>query len=453
MTRAARDGLLAWLSKRVFYPLWEIKNGSHRRQYLDALVESQWWDAERFRNWQWDRLREAVDYAFANVPYYTARYGAAGFDGTLRSWEDFRRLPLLGKKDIRDNQQGLLSREFKREALVEARTGGSTGTALTLFFDRRCQELRNAAAMRSDLWAGWDLGMQVAAIWGNPPVARTLKEKLREQLLERVIYLDTMCIDRDSVRRFVELWRRTQPRMIFGHSHSIYVLARYLRELGVDDLRPAGIVSTSMMLLAPERGFIEQWFGCRVTNRYGCEEVGLIACECERHDGLHLNMDHVVVEFLRDDGSRADPGEEANIVVTDLINRGMPLIRYCVGDMGVASSRACACGRGHPLMERITGRQADFLKRPDGSLVAGVSLVERTLTAIPGIEQMQLVQDEARLLCAKVVKGAGFDDRGERRLREELQSAFGGEMAIEIRYVRELDQTGAGKYRFSICNV
>jgi phenylacetate-CoA ligase len=251
MTRGDAGGLPAWLARRVFYPLWEIKNGSRRRQYLDALLKSQWWDAERYRNWQWDRLREAVHCAFANVPYYTARHSAVGFDGVLRSWEDFRRLPLLGKKDIRENHEALLSREFKRETLVEARTGGSTGTALTLFFDRRCQELRNAASMRSDQWAGRDVGMQVAAIWGNPPVARTLKEKLRELLLQRVIYLDTMHIDRDRVQRFVGEWRRTKPRVIFGHSHSIYVLARYLQELGIDDLRPTGIVSTSMMLLAP----------------------------------------------------------------------------------------------------------------------------------------------------------------------------------------------------------
>src|SRR6266853_1355579 len=444
---------LTWLSKHVFYALWEIKDDSHRRQYLRALSKSQWWKAETFRNWQWERLREAVGYAFAHVPYYTTRYGAAGFDGTLRSWEAFQRLPLLLKQDIRENADDLLSREYRREDLVEARTGGSTGTALTLYSDKRCQELRNAAAMRSDQWAGWDMGMKVAAIWRNPPVANTLKKKLRNALLDRTIYLDTMDINHRSVLRFVEKWRRTKPKMIFGHSHSIYILAKYLKELEVQDLRPVGIISTSMMLLGPERQFIEGAFGCPVTNRYGCEEVGLIACECEQHKGLHLNLDHVVAEFLREDGSVAKPGEDANIVVTDLINRGMPLIRYCVGDMGVPSDRTCACGRGHALMERVTGRQADFLKRPDGSMVAGVSLVERTLTAIPGIEQMQLVQNELHRVAVKLVKGKQFDEKSEDALRREFRSVFGDAVAIEIQYVPLLDQTGAGKYRFSICNV
>jgi phenylacetate-CoA ligase len=167
---------------------------------------------------------------------------------------------------------------------------------------------------------------------------------------------------------------------------------------------------------------------------------------------LHLNVDHVLVEFLRDDGSDAGPGEEANIVVTDLSNRGMPLIRYSVGDMGVLSDRECACGRGQPLMDSITGRRADFLKRPDGSLVAGVSLVERTLTAIPGIEQMQLVQDELRRVCAKVVRDSDYSEESERSLRGELQAAFGHDVVIDVRYVPALDQSRSGKYRFAICN-
>jgi phenylacetate-CoA ligase len=445
--------MLTWLSKHVFFPLWEIKDGSCRRQYLRELSASQWLDRHALLELQWARAREAVEYAFRNCPYYRERLAAVAPGGSLCDWEHFKRLPLLTKHDIRENGDGLLSRNFRRKDLVEARTGGSTGVALTIYFDKPCQEMRNAAAMRSDTWAGRDIGMAVAAIWGNPPPADTLKKRLRNLLLDRCIYLDTMDISDGSVRRFVEEWRRAKPRVMFGHAHSIYLLARYLKDTGVSDLQPAGIISTSMMLLTPEREFIEQVFGCRVTNRYGCEEVGLIACECERHDGLHLNVDHVVVEFLRADGSDADPGEEASIVVTDLINRGMPLIRYCVGDTGVLSARTCACGRGQPLMERITGRQADFLKRPDGSLVAGVSLVERTLTAIPGIEQMQLVQNELRRLVVKLVRGAQFGEEAELALRTELQSALGAAVAIDIQYVSSLDQSGAGKYRFAICNV
>lgn len=445
--------MLNWLSKHVFFPLWEIKDGANRQQYLQELSATQWQDPKTLRQRQWQRVRETVEYAFKHCSYYRTNYANPGFNGTIRDWEDFRRLPLLTKRDIRENEATLLSREFQREELVEAKTGGSTGTALTLYFDERCQQMRNAAAMRSDRWAGWDIGMKIAAVWGNPPVADTFKKKLRNLLLDRYIFLDTMDINESSIRRFVDAWRRERVQVLFGHAHSIYILATYLRRMGVEDLQPRGIIATSMMLLEPERRIIEEVFKCRVIDRYGCEEVGLIACECEQHQGLHLNVDHLVVEFLRDDGTEATPGEEANIVLTDLINRGMPLIRYRVEDMGVPSDRRCPCGRGLPLMERVIGRQADFLKRPDGSLVAGVSLVERTLTAIPGIEQMQLIQDELHYVRAKVVRDSQFDEKTEHKLRNELQVALGESIRMEIQYVGALDQTRLGKYRFAICNV
>lgn len=445
--------MLSWLSKHVFFPLWEFKDGARRKEYLAELTASQWQSAESLRHAQWERLREIVRYAGRSCPYYQRQFESIGFDGELADWDDFRRLPLLAKQDVRDHTDDLISREFARGDLIEARTGGSTGTSLTIFADARCQEMRNAAAMRSDQWAGWDIGMKVAAVWGNPPVADTLKKKLRNLLLDRYIYLDTMDISEASVRQFIDLWRREKPQVMFGHSRSLYILAGFVERFGASDLRPRGIISTSMQLLDPERQAIERAFGCPVTNRYGCEEVSLIACECEQHDGLHLNMDHVLVEFLRDDGAPAQPGEDANIVVTELINRGMPLIRYRVGDMGVLSERACACGRGLPLMERVTGRRADFLKRRDGSLVAGVSLVERTLTAIPGLEQMQLVQDRIDSIEARIVTDGRFDEAAARALLGELKGVFGDGTEIRLSRVSALDQTASGKYRFSICNV
>jgi phenylacetate-CoA ligase len=445
--------VLTWLSKHVFFPLWEVKDGAHRRRYLRELSASQWWKPEVLRQRQWERVREIVHYAYGHCTYYKSHYANLEFDGVLGTWGDFRRLPLLTKQDIRDNEEKLLSKAFRREDLVQAKTGGSTGTALNLYFDERCQEMRNAAEMRSHYWAGRDIGTKFAAVWGNPPAADTLKKKIRNLLIDRIIYLDTMSIDEKSIRSFFERWRREKPRVVFGHAHSIYILATYLRDMGIKDLQPHGIITTSMVLLESERRVIEDVFNCQVTNLYGCEEVGLIACECEQHDGFHLNIDHLIVEFLRDNGTEAAPGEEANIVVTDLINRGMPLIRYQIEDRGILSDRECPCGRGLPLMERVVGRQADFLKRRDGSLVAGVSLVERTLTAIQGIQQMQLVQDDLDLLQVKVVKDKNYTLESEINLKKELGDVFGDGITIKVDYVLELDKTIRGKYRLAICNV
>jgi phenylacetate-CoA ligase len=443
-----------WLSTHVAWPLWEIDNGTRVLRGLRELDRTQWLSNDELADRQWLKLKRILSEAYAAVPYYRAQFKRAGIHpSAITSPEEFARLPILSKADLRREGEQLFHRDVDRRKLIESKTGGSTGKALTIYADWACRDLRNAAAIRSDRWAGWDFGRKRAALWGNPPVPGSWRARVREALHDRTVYLDTMNLNDATMAAFVEVWRAYRPEVLFGHSHSLFIWARWLHDRGIDDLRPVGIISTSMMLLPPERAVIESVFGCAVTDRYGCEEVGLIACECERHEGFHINVDHVYAEFLREDGSAADPDEPAALVVTDLINFGQPLIRYRIEDVASRSSRSCPCGRGLPLMETVVGRVADFLYRRDGSQVAGVSLVERTLTAFPGIEQMQIVQASIEELTLKVVRMGGYSPDVERRLISEFRSVFGEGVRIVFEYVERIPQLPSGKFRFAICSV
>lgn len=443
-----------FLSKNLFHPLWDLKDHSIRLKTLRELEKTQWMNSAELKRIQFKRAQEIIRYAYENCEYYKTSLDARGIrPEDIREEAGILKIPILTKKDIRENTDRLISRKYRKEGLVSAKTGGSTGKSLTLFFDKRCQEMRNAAAIRSDRWAGWEMGMKKAALWGNPPVTDTLKKRIRNGLIDRVIYLDTMNLNKKSMMEFISIYRRYRPGTIFGHSHSIYVFAKFLQENMITELSPEGIVSTSMMLMSNERKLIEDVFHCKVTNRYGCEEVGLIACECEEHKGMHLNIDHLYVEFIKEDGTPAKPGEEGSIVVTDLINHGMPLIRYRIEDVGIPTNKKCSCGRGLPVMSSVAGRVADFLVKKDGSLVAGVSLVERTLTAIKGIEQMQIVQDSLDEIKINIVKSAEYSTSTENELIGELTSVFGPAIRIELRFTDNIPQERSGKYRFSICNI
>lgn len=437
----------------VFEPLWDLYEGSRRLRTLRQLERSQWWDRERLEALRSQRLRELVTDAAATSPFYAKRFAEAGIDPQrVQSIEDLRSLPLLTKADVRSELARILSTEYRQENLVGAKTGGSTGEALRVFCDRAGVEIRAAAALRADIWSGWRLGQPVAAVWGNPSRPRTFKHRLRGWLKDRVFCLDTMKIDEAAIERFVADWRSWRPGLLYGHAHSLYILAEALRARGIA-LRPPGIVATSMMLIRPERKVIEEVFGVPVTDRYGCEEVSLIACECEQHRGLHLNAEHAYVEFLRDDGAACAPGEDGRIVVTELVNRGMPMIRYEVGDRGVPSDRPCACGRAMPLMESLTGRTADFLVAMDGSRVAGVSLIERTLTRFAGIRQMQLIQDRHGAAGVNLVPAEGWNEQVRAELIAELRSHLGAGFAIEVREVPSIALERSGKYRFAICRI
>ncbi|TDT39478.1 phenylacetate-CoA ligase [Halospina denitrificans] len=446
--------MLESLSKHFFYPLWELKDRSIRLAELKRLEAQQWQSAEIVAEDQWARLSELLRHAQTNSPWYRKLFREQCVDvETIRTPGDFQSLPVTTKKDIRNNTDAFIADGFRKEDCVRAKTGGSTGVSLDLYFDKACQERRNAAQFLVDRWAGWDLGVKKAAVWGNPPVAKTPKQKIRQVLLDRTVYLDTMDLSPDSMAEFVALWRQEKPKVIFGHAHSIFQFARYVLDSSITDLRPKGIVATSMMLLEPERQVIEQAFGCSVTNRYGCEEVGLIACECESHNGLHLNMPHVYVEFLDAHDQPVSPGQPGKIVVTDLNNYAMPLIRYRVEDVGVPSERSCSCGRSWPLMERLEGRVADFLKTPDGSQVAGISLVERTLTKVPGLEQMQLVQEDLHFIRINRVKARDYTPDTDDQLINEMRGVFPETVRLQIETVPSIPQEPSGKFRFSICKV
>jgi phenylacetate-CoA ligase len=441
------------LSRHVFHPLWDVKDRSQRLKLLRKLERTQWEPRAVLEARQRERLNAIVRYAAENSPYYGRLFRENRFDPASFTPTQFSALPVLTKAIIRSSTDEMLSRQFRRSELGEHRTGGSTGVALTTYFDPDWRVIRTADYMRSDQWAGLYHGMKVAALWGNPPVAGSFKERIRRLLIDRFLYLDTIDLNDRSIGAFISAWRREQPEVLLGHSHSLYMLARHLQDHHVSDLRPQGIISTSMMLLAHERRVIEDAFGCKVTDRYGCEEVGLIACECEVHNGMHLDIEHLYVEFIRADGTAAAPGEEGAIVITDLINKGMPFIRYRIEDVGVPTDRMCPCGRGAPLLERVAGRVADYLKRTDGSLVAGVSLVERTLTAIEGIEQLQVVQPAREEIVLNIVRAPDYSAASEAALLAEFGVVFGPGIRFRPTYVASIPQERSGKYRFSICRV
>ena len=262
-----------------------------------------------------------------------------------------------------------------------------------------------------------------------------------------------MALSPKSVQQFVNDWRKHQPTLLFGHAHSLFVLAKYNELIDISIIRPRGIISTSMMLLPYERGYIENVFGCPVTDRYGCEEVSLIGSQCTEHTGLHMNIEHLIIEFITDDGTPAAPGETGRIIVTDLMNKAMPFIRYSVEDIGMPLERGCPCGRELPMMGGVSGRVADFLIKKDGTRVAGVSIIENTLTKISGIDQMQIIQNDIDSLDINIVPGKGYNESTGRWIIGYFRELFVADIHVKLNLTSEIAPEASGKYRFSICRI
>ena len=119
------------------------------------------------------------------------------------------------------------------------------------------------------------------------------------------------------------------------------------------------------------RRYIKDRYAADVFDIYGCTEIKEIAWECERHNGYHINEDEVLVEIL--DGDKPVGWDEVgDIVITDLRNKAMPLIRYRIGDRGLLRPGPCSCGRTFALMAPSAGRSSDFIITPNGQKLSPI---------------------------------------------------------------------------------
>jgi phenylacetate-CoA ligase len=447
--------LWAPIVRRVIAPLWARWERSPYLQCYDILQCTQYDHPDRIREGQLQAIIDLLQHAYASTSFWRARLDWSGIrPQDLRSFEDFRAVPVLTKNDLRSHAEDMVSSLSNRTALQRKKTSGSTGVSVEVLVDEAALQWKRACTLRADEWSGWRFGERVAKVWGNPEYLKNgWRGRLRNRLLDRARYLDTLHMDEATLARFARSLRQQPPSLLFGHAHSLYLLAQYLRENGGAGFQPRGIIATAMVLHDHERQTIQSVFGRPVTNRYGCEEVSLIACECERHQGLHINSDGVYVEVLRSDGTPAVPGELGAVVVTDLFNRAMPLLRYKVGDLAVLSNRRCPCGRGLPLLERVEGRVADYVVLPGGRLISGISLTENFAMLVPGLAQFQIVQEAPMRFRFRIVRGPDFGPGSLAEIRRLATERFGPEVEFDCEYLDRIPPEPSGKYRFCISKV
>jgi phenylacetate-CoA ligase len=178
----------------------------------------------------------------------------------------------------------------------------------------------------------------------------------------------------------------------------------------------------------------------------------LMAAECDRHEGLHLTTEQLLVEVVDDEGRPTPDGEEGNVVVTDLFNYGMPFVRYVNGDRAIAGWHKCSCGRGLPLMSPPLGRTLDVLTVSDGRRIPG-EFFPHLLKDFPAIKRFQVVQDEPDQVELRLVLREGWGAEDRSRLETLLRDAAGPVMRIQIVPVADIPLTPAGKLRVVVNNV
>jgi phenylacetate-CoA ligase len=440
------------LFRHALFPLYET--GLRRRKTLRYLAEYQRNEAaspEQNAQLQWTKLKTLLDHCWREVPYYRRVWSAAGAEpGDIRTPSDFARLPLLTRRDVRECFDELHAASW-RGKLIYKSTGGSTGEPMRFGYTRESYERRVAAMWRGYGWAGVRLGQRALYLWGAAVApadrAHAFKDRLYHAAFNRR-FVNVFLMTEDKLAGYADEIDRFKPGIIVAYVGPAMRLAEWLLATGRTVHRPLALLGAAEALHESQRKTLQRAFGCPAYNTYGCREFMLIASECGSRNGLHLCADHLAIEVH--DPQPTPRGERiGDIVVTDLHNYGMPLVRYANGDMAQPSTRTCGCGRGLPLVEKVVGRKLDTIRSPEGHLMPGEYVVYVFLE-VTGVKRYQVVQRELAALDITLVRDHDFGEHTLEQIRKGFHKAIGDSVALRFHYADDIAPSPSGKYRVSV---
>ena len=444
--------MFPWFARGLFYVYVKASGGKFFEEARE-LERSQWFSQNKLKEIQWQNLKGLLAFSSETVPFYQDRFNRYNLSAkSIKAIEDFRKIPLLTKEEIRLNADRLRSNAY-RGRVIKYSSSGSSGEPLVIALGTSTYGSYRAAQYRGFKWYGVTLGDCGARIWGVPLVSE--KEhigKIKDRLMNRVS-LSAFTLSPQSMGRFFEGCVRFKARYLYGYASALCKFAQFVKGHRLDAKRLAlrVVISTSEKLYDFQRETITSTFGCPVANEYGAAEVGVIAFECPKGK-MHISCENVYLEFLK--GSEpAAPGEPGEIVATSLKNYYMPFIRYKLGDIGRYSTETCRCGRGLPLLEVVEGRDNDIAVAADGTLVHSeiFSYMNRVLTDQGvGIREFKIIQKSRKDLRVLVVKDPGIDERAVVYLKAQIHKFLGEEISVTVEYVDKILPEKSGKVRYFV---
>ena len=426
---------------------WNSPRMGHR---LDELTGQQRLLQEETARLQQQHLASLLDHAYAHVPYYRRRFGELGISPSdIRSAQDFARLPVLTKEDLRTHELELLSEAVPAGDRHVNHSGGSTGAPVRFHQSADYEDRAAAARHLCDHMAGYVPGDRYLILWGADADSRrftgmraSVRNALRNQRFINTFQLSAQALDECAA--LMVKWR---PEFVRGYASSVGLVARHCAESGIPPPCPKGVVTSAEVLTEDDRNVIGTAMGCGVFNRYGCREVSVIAQECDEHQGMHCLEPFNYVEVVDDEGAPVSAGEMGRVVVTNLHNLAMPLIRYDLRDLGTMAEGACPCGRSWRRLETVVGRRGAVVVLPSGKLLHG-EFFTHLFYGRGEVRRFQVVQPTREALEISIVRGEAFRETVSQEIVCAIAEQADPDFQVEIRVVDRLPPLPSGKHEF-----
>jgi phenylacetate-CoA ligase len=409
------------------------------RAALQHFVSTQHLPGPELKRLQDAKLRDLLRHAVKHVPFYRDFYREHGVSAeTIVDGEDLWRLPSVTKSDyLRVGSSNYVDERQEIGQLRRRTTSGSLGRALAIYATQE-EEVR----LRASLWSAW-LSLGITSrdrlfMMAAPYLARPLPP----------IRSDFAAVQM-SIDEVIERFRALQPTAIIGSVESIALLAVEVRRRdlperhGVRRIFPFG-QTLSLQL----KQMIQRGFDAEVLNLYGATETSWLGHECERHDGLHVNANRVIVHVARlgHPDQPAAPGELGEVIVTSLLCRTTPFIRYRLHDAAALDPTPCPCGRSTPRLKSLEGRVQDFLLSTTGQWVGPGAIAIDLSAGQEAIIDHRVVQEAQDRVRVSIVPAAHFGEPDRQRIEQVVLRHLGA-VVVVINLVEEIPRETSGKRR------
>ncbi len=409
-------------------------------------MRSQWKSSEELRRLQNKKLRTMIRYAYENIPFYSKKFREAGIrPDEIKTPRDLTKLPYTTKSEIQANfPQTIVAPRVNLEKCHVAHTSGSTGKPLSVAYDVEAEDFQKAVALRSNLSVGQGLFDKWIVFTDPRHIGpKTWFQKIGLFSPEKF----SLFLPMDEQ---IEAMERINPDVIDSYPSQIYLLAKATKEKNAR-IHPKLVFSSAEILDQKTRRFIEDAFHSKVFDQYGCVELGRTAWECTERFRFHIDVEAVVMEFVRG-GEQVSPGEEGEVVYTGLYNFAMPLIRYKSGDIGVPTDEKCPCGRGLPLMKVALGRKDDFLLATNGSLVSPITM-DLVVKNIMEIEDCRIIQEKRDLIRVQIVERTTLSKDTSDQIVDKIRDIMGKNVQVVVERLDALERDKSGKLRKVVSRV
>ncbi|PKL60981.1 MAG: CoF synthetase [Methanomicrobiales archaeon HGW-Methanomicrobiales-2] len=451
-----KAGFLSWASRAnplTIKALSLVPSYHTYRKMYALLRQSQWWSREELEAYQGQALSRLLDHAYENVPYYRRVFEERDLvPGDIATPADLALLPFLTKEIVQANLADLKARNYPETAFEYVRTSGSTGTPMGFYYEKGASRAREWAFMKTQ-WdrVGYRFTDRCVILRGHVVDAASSGIYWKRALFGRWLIMSSHQMTEEALPAYIDLIQKFRPRFIHVYPSTAVILARYMREHGIEPFPTVKAVLCGSENLYPwQRSLLAETFGCRIFSWYGNSEQTVLAGECEESTRYHIFPEYSIVELIGGDGLPVEgPGAMGEVVATNLTNFVCPLIRYRTMDVAVATEKQCSCGRQYPLLEKVEGRLQEFIVTRGGHLIS-VTPINYESEAFENIRQFQMYQEERGELIMKVVRKPAYTEEDTQQLTRELQWQLGDEVNVHVRFVNEIPRTEGGKFRYLI---